>query len=509
MFVNIPAGEIRVATGEPFSWNARWVRSIRELWKLSTITTQLNLGELKLTKSELIATNLPHPTAAQHSAKLGILIISYLFPPAGGIAVQRALSLAKYLPASGFEVHILRASNAAAPVMDPALCRHVPKSVSVHSAFTPEIGFWLRHTIWNWLSQRRTGSTAQAGLHSSPLPNRGLRAFVAGLFRRILCPEPEVLWFPFAVRQANRVVRQHAIDVVMVTAPPFSAFLVGNALKRRFPHLKYVADFRDEWISFYLKDFEFQSSEHTRRRAMQVERDTVESADLVVAVTESSLQEIRNRHPGQPNRKFRCISNGFDPEAFKDYRPRQNREKHLVVTHVGTVYRTASPQYYLDALDELPEEIRSGIESRFIGRIDEAERHQFEGRMSIVRVLGFMPQIEALRVMEETDCLLLTMTNEISVPGKLYEYLAARKPIIALSPQGGEVQKLMSLIGAGWCVDYRKRTAIQSLMRHLYLEKATCGCVKFRNPDAEVVRQYDRSRLVANYASSLASILSR
>src|SRR5262249_27761111 len=145
--------------------------------------------------------------------------------------------------------------------------------------------------------------------------------------------------------------------------------LIGNALKKRFPQLTYVADFRDEWINFYLKEFAFQNSDYTRRRALKIEKDTVELADLVVAVTESSLGEIRKRNPDQPNRKFRCISNGFDPEVFKDCRPRYNREKKLIVTHVGTVYKPASSQYYLDALDELPEEIRSGIESRFIGRI--------------------------------------------------------------------------------------------------------------------------------------------
>src|SRR5215475_15723473 len=84
-----------------------------------------------------------------------ILIISYLFPPAGGIGVQRALSLARYLPASGFEVHVLRASNAAAPVFDPALSKRVPASVQVHGSFTPEAPFWLRHTVWNWLSRKK------------------------------------------------------------------------------------------------------------------------------------------------------------------------------------------------------------------------------------------------------------------------------------------------------------------------------------------------------------------
>jgi hypothetical protein len=68
-----------------------------------------------------------------------LLIVSYLFPPNGGIAVQRALSLAKYLPENGFEVHVLKGRNAASPANDPSLLQHIPPSVRVHDAFTPEI----------------------------------------------------------------------------------------------------------------------------------------------------------------------------------------------------------------------------------------------------------------------------------------------------------------------------------------------------------------------------------
>src|SRR5690242_4530329 len=79
-----------------------------------------------------------------------ILIISYLFPPAGGIGVQRALSLAKYLPGCGFEVHVLRANNAAAPVKDPDLLKHLPPQLMVHNAMTPELPFGFRQAVWRW-----------------------------------------------------------------------------------------------------------------------------------------------------------------------------------------------------------------------------------------------------------------------------------------------------------------------------------------------------------------------
>lgn len=458
--------------------------------------------------------SLDRPTLEQQKQgrKLRILLISYLFPPAGGIGVQRALSLARYLPDCGFEVHILSAANAAAPVRDPALCQRVPSEVKQYHAFTPEIPFWVRHTIWNYLSGGKNPKEGDSKSHEQVVASNGspkaggVKSLATRAIRRILSPEPEVLWAPFAIRKAKQVVRKHGIDVVMVTAPPFSSFLVGNALKRSFPSLKYVADFRDEWISFYLKDFEFQSSDFTRQKAIAIERQTIESADLVVAVAQTSLKEIKSRYPDQPATKFACISNGFDPEAFSGLLPRENHEKKLIVTHVGTAYKTASPQFYLNAVDGLPEELRNQIETRFVGRITEVERLQFEGRKSNNQLLGFMPQHQALRYMEDTDCLLLTMTNNISLPGKLYEYLAASKPIIALSPAGGEVDNFLRETGTGWCVDYCDQEGIQELLIKLCRQKLEQGTLSGFTPDECIVTKYARPNLIKEYASIISRL---
>lgn len=424
-----------------------------------------------------------------------LLLVSYLFPPAGGIAVQRALSLAKYLPQNGFEVHILKARNAAVPVMDPGLLRQVPSSVQVHEAFTPEIPFQVRHKIWQLLGRR--GGTAPAGqTHKQSLVRR--------LIQHVLCPEPEVLWAPFAVRVARKVVRRHAIDAVMITAPPFSAFLVGNALKREFPHLKLISDFRDEWLDFYLKDFEFQSGERTRRCAAEIERETVTLSDLIVAVTPSTLETMRRRYPELPEKKWACVANGYDPEAFSGFQARRHNGDRMVVTHVGTAYKTASPRYYLDALDALPEEIRSRIETRFVGRVSAGEERVLESRRSPVKILGFMPQVQALRQIEETDYLLLTMTNDISLPGKLFEYLATGKPILALTPGHGEVARILRETGAGESVEHDDPAAIRRMLEAAW-QRARSGDPPPEG-NREAVRGYERPRLTAEYAQRIRTL---
>lgn len=433
------------------------------------------------------------------SPPIRLLLIAYAFPPIGGIMVMRALSLAKYLPACGFEVHVLSAANAAAAQRDPGLLAHVPDSVTLHHAFTPELPFHFRKRLWNLVSGYKNRPSAQS---PSPAPESG--SWLANLARRIFCPDPQVAWVPFAIRAARRIIRRRRIHAVLVTAPPFSSFLIGNSLKSAFPHVRLISDFRDEWLRFYLTDFDFLRSDFTRRRAEQIESQTVSLSDLVVAVTESSLREIRSRYPNQPDSKFALIHNGYDPDALRPLfeqprsAPAEPRSK-VVITHLGTAYRTASPSYFLDAIQSLPDDIRSRLEIRFIGRVSETEERLFASSGPGIRVLGFLPQQQALAWLAETDYLLLTMTNEFSLPGKLFEYLASGKPIIALSPENGEVARLIAEAGAGWCVPHDQPQAI----RRVVAEAVRCALennIPFRTR-REVISRFERPRLVASYAA--------
>lgn len=413
--------------------------------------------------------------------------------------VMRALSLAKYLPTFGFEVHVLSAANAAAPLRDPGLLAHVPPSVTLHRAFTPELPFHFRKRLWNLVSGHRDAPPAQ-----SPSAAAQQDSWIANLARRIFSPDPQVAWVPFAIRAARGIIRRHRIQAVLVTAPPFSTFLIGNSLKSSFPHIRLISDFRDEWLRFYLTDFDFLRSDFTRRRAEQIEARTVSLSDLVVAVTESSLREIRSRYPGQPDSKFALVHNGYDPDALRPLfdhphtTPTGPRSK-VVITHLGTAYRTASPSYFLDAIQSLPDEIRSRLEIRFIGRVSETEERLLASSGPGIRVLGFLPQQQALAWLAETDYLLLTMTNEFSLPGKLFEYLASGKPIIALSPENGEVARLIAETQAGWCVPHDQPEAIRRVVADA-VRCALDNSIPFRTR-REVISRFERPRLVSSYAT--------
>jgi hypothetical protein len=423
-----------------------------------------------------------------------------MFPPAGGIAVQRALSFARYLPEAGVEVEVLTARNPAVPVLDPGLLDKVPPQVKIHRTFTPEISVAMRQRIWRLLSAGRRNAAPAPAEAGTPAKSGGSRG-LAGIARSILTPDPEVVWVPFARRAAARLLRQRPFDAVMITAPPFSTLMVGPWLKQRFPNVRLISDFRDEWLNFYLNTFDFHSSPAIRKQAAVIERQVVDSSDIILSVTPGIVDELQHRYPHIAPARFACIPNGYDPASFRDFRPRPHDLGKVVITHAGTVYKTSAPVAFLDALDALPDGLRSRFEIRFVGRVSDDVKSLFANRKADIRFLGFLPQAEALKTLEETDYLMVTLLDTHHVTGKLFEYLATAKPILAFTPAGGELDRLLAETGMGQCADPADPAACVALLERA--EAAARGGTAFHHPRPEAVRRYERP----DHARQLAALL--
>jgi glycosyltransferase involved in cell wall biosynthesis len=434
-----------------------------------------------------------------------VLLVSYLFPPAGGIAVQRMLAMARYLPENGIDVQVLCASNPSVPTMDASLVSRIPANVQVTRTWSPEIPYSIRQGLWRRLAALRHAKPAAASKSASPQPSRPSSSALKNIVRRILSPDPEVLWVPGALRAARRTVARDGIDIVLVSAPPFSSLLIGNRLKRDFPILKLVSDFRDEWLDFYLNAFEYFRSDSIRRHATRIEAETVHNSDLVLSITNSCVNTIRSRYPSLPDDRFLCLPNGFDPAMFADFQPKPHGEQVLRVAHVGTVYPTATPRFYLDALDALDDRTRARISTHFVGRVTDEERGSMLKRKSHIVEHGFVPQSQAVEAMAEADVLLLTMTDPSFTSGKIYDYLATGKPILAISPRGGEVDDVLRETGAGWLADPSQPGSIRDALLEI-LALRDSGVLASRSRPEHVAR-YARPSLVASFATRLQALL--
>lgn len=417
---------------------------------------------------------------------------------------MRVSSLARYFPSEGLRVDVLTARNAAAVGNDTNLLKQIPTEVTVHRTLTLDLPFSLKKRLKRLIGGEKAPATLQSGSAHTPKSNP-----IKRILENTLVPDPQVTWVPVLKRAACRIITRRKIDVVLITVPPFSSVLLAAHLRKKFPDLPIVLDFRDEWLTttFTLVSFLFSRTERARKIAENAEAGAIASATAVVAVTEAARREIRARYPHEPESKFQLVPNGF---IATDIRPGSSSASHprgnkILVTYVGTVYASTEPTKLVEALLSLPPEVRDRFTLRFIGHIEGAHFRELLLTLGeMVDLKGFLPQREALALMNETDYVLLINQDPLNVGGKFYDYVGARKPILGVVHPDGESRRLLDELCAGWWAANHDVSGI----RQLFLDAANRGKAPFKEfqPNTEKIAGYERKVLAQAYAGLLRSI---
>ena len=429
-----------------------------------------------------------------------VLLITYSFPPAAGVGVLRAFSLAKYLPENGVQVEVLTARNAAAVGHDASLLRQLPAGVKVHRSWTLDLPFAVRKAIKKAVS-RPGGSAAGGGGKGAP----GRPGLLKRVLGNLLLPDPQVGWLPFALPAARRIVRRSKVDAVLITVPPFSSVLLAKGLRKSFPGLPIVVDFRDEWLTTTIDLVSFNNNPRARAVAHKAEAEAVQAASAVVCVTHAAVRELRGRYPGEAAEKFQWVSNGFDLATGAVQGRERAAAGATVLTYLGTVYGSTDPTRVVEAFLGLPEEMRRRIRFRFVGHIESAAYRETLLRLGEqVELVGFLPQAEALRYIETTDYLLLVTHDPINVAAKLYDYLGSGRPILAAVHPTGDVRRILDETRAGWAADGNDVEALQRMLTEA-VERRERGGEEFA-PDVERIGGYHRRPLAARYAGLLGEL---
>jgi glycosyltransferase involved in cell wall biosynthesis len=433
---------------------------------------------------------------------LNVMLVTYSFPPVGGVGVLRAASLARYLPAEGIRLDVLTTRNPSAVGTDSGLLKEIPAEVEVHRTLTLDLPFGLKKAIKKLITRGKPAAPTAAASGPPGKPN-----FLKRIIQDVLLPDPQVTWLPVLARAAKRLVKSRNIDLVLITVPPFSSVLLVEKLRKQFPRLPIVVDFRDEWLSTTIDLVSFSSSERAARVAREAEASAVKNATAVVAVTEAARREIRSRYPQEPEDKFQLLPNGFDATRLSPSVPSSvpKTSDRIVATYVGTVYGSTEPTSLVAALQTLPADVKSRFLLRFIGRIEEpGYRDALLQLGDMVELKGFLPQKEALAAVSEADYALLITHDPLNVSAKFYDYIGAGKPILATVHPDGEVRRMLEELRAGWWADSRNIERI----RQLFLDAAARGDAlrsQFQ-PDVARVAQYERKVLAQRYARLLHSI---
>ena len=395
------------------------------------------------------------------------------FPPAGGGGVQRPLKLAQYLPALGIETHVLTPEDPKWVHRDPEL--RIPTQAWVHRA-------------------RFVGPRARRPAEELARTDGLERALVQAQVtaRRLLVPDASVTWNLTAVPAGIRIARREGIDVVITTSPPGSVHFVGAAVQKA-TGARWIADLRDPLVAFQHRRADTVATRARQATAAQVARLVARRADAVTCVSEAIADEVRGL---DPRGLVRTIANGcdFDDFAGLEYQP----SPRFRITHAGSFFGKRDPKPFLQALQD------SGLDAvaRFVGDFRDADREWAEtlGLGDRLELLDYLPRMESLRLQRDSEALLLLVPDADGrgkgvLSGKVFEYLAAGRPILAAVPPDGAAAELIRETGAGVVVAPDDVDGIRSALEELHARFSNGGLPPVELSDRDRHRLSRRARV--------------
>jgi glycosyltransferase involved in cell wall biosynthesis len=379
-----------------------------------------------------------------------VLIISYYWPPAGGSGVQRWLKFTKYLPRNNWKPIIYTPENSYFEVKDEALLNDIPIEAEIWK--TP---VWEPYGLKDRLFGK-VGKSQSAGVISNKdsLKNKLLN-WVRG---NIFIPDPKIYWVKPSVKVLLSKIKKEGIEHIITTGPPHSMHLIGLGLKKLMPNLRWIADFRDPWSELDLLD-EFHLSNSSRKKHQDLERKVLRNADVTLTVSETWVKDLK-RLGGN---RVELITNGYDDDDF-DSNPKRNDR--FIIGHYGLLNHLRNPKNLWEALNVLCKEntdFNDKLEIHLSGNIDAEvilEIESYRYLKTKVKQLGYLSHAEVLSEYNEASVLLLLLFNSKSgignYPGKIFEYFAVQKPILAFGPDDSDTERLIEKTKTGIYFSYDK-----------------------------------------------------
>lgn len=380
---------------------------------------------------------MPNATDKADQPPRRVLVVSYTFPPVGGAGVQRVTKFVKYLHRYGWQPTVLTVANPSVPALDHSLQADVPEGTEVFKAASREPGYELK--------AKATGASADSGSSKGGMKRRLLGAGGKAA-RAMLQPDPQILWYSGAVREGLRVLSSQRYDAIFATAPPFSALLIASKLAKS-TKVPLVVDYRDEWTisNDYWENKKLGPI--SSKVQSQMQKSVLRRASAVIATTRQSADSLRTLCQSASSRAtVSWIYNGFDRDDFSPPATPDHASTRFRLAYTGTLWKltsmaplVAAAQRLADRNPGLAKELEVVIAGRRIG--EQAELvEKLRNTSCQVEAHDYVPHASAIGLLQGADasCLLLSAVPgaERVVPAKLFEYMACRRPILAILPRG-------------------------------------------------------------------------
>jgi glycosyltransferase involved in cell wall biosynthesis len=419
---------------------------------------------------------------------LKVLIITYYWPPAGGSGVQRWLKFVKYLQNFDVEPIVYTVDNANYPKEDKTLLHEVPTNIKI-----------LKQPIWeptNLLFWKK--KEAQKSDVSNAV-NNGFLSFIRGNF---FIPDPKIFWVNSSVKFLHQYLKENKVEVVISTGPPHSMHLIAQKLKQK-TNIKWIADFRDPWSNLYYNE-EFRQLSFAKKKNEKLENSVFKNADCILTVSNSLKKEF-----DQKATRVEVITNGFDDEVVTN--TLIILDEKFSISYIGLLPKQSNPKLLFKVLSTLCAEdtdFKANLKLNFIGDISQDVKQEIinYNLLENTNFIGYVSHKEAIAYQRKAQVLLLLIPNvaksEGILTGKLFEYLTAKRPILAMGPETGDLSEILKNTSSGVVVDFGNEAKLTSEIRNLYQQYKT-GDLQVNSKNIE---QFHRKELTKSLSEIIKNL---
>lgn len=404
--------------------------------------------------------------------------------------MQRWLKFVKYLPDFDVEPFVYTPLNPHYPLQDPSLVSEVPKGVPVIKKRILEPYSFSR------LFSKKETATISSGIIAEEKKQSPLQKLMLFIRGNLFIPDARVLWVKPSVKYLKEYLQQNKIDTIITTGPPHSLHLTGLKLQKELG-MKWIADFRDPWTNIgYHKKLRLTS--RAEKKHIKLELEVLENANHIVTTSFTTAKEFREK----TSRPVTVITNGFDETVVTEVEP----DKSFIIAHIGSLLSGRNPVNLWKVLGELVienESFKRDLNLQLTGVVSKEVLDAIKnaGLQNNLEEKDYVAHREALTLQRKARLLLLIEIDSEEtrgiIPGKVFEYLAAKRPIVAVGPGNWDVEKVFEETGAGRVFGYN---AHEKMKKEILLQYR-----KFKEGESHIqpgdLEKYTRKNLTRSMAA--------
>lgn len=422
------------------------------------------------------------------------LVITYYWPPAGGPGVQRWLKFVTYFKDFGIEPVVFIPDNPHYPLQDKSIVSEIPEGIEIiRFPIKEPYGF---AKIFSKKKTNQVSSGIITNKNQSALEK--LLLWIRGNF---FIPDARIGWVKPAVIFLKEYLAKNDMDIVISSGPPHSLHLIGMALKEELG-IKWVADFRDPWTTIHYHQ-SLRLNKRAQKKHLKLESKVLNNSDLVVVTSARTKKEFQNI----TSVPIEVISNGYD--ILEKIEP--NLDAQFSIAHIGSLLTNRNPELLWEILSELKDENKvfsKNLLIKLVGAVSEdvLESLAVFGLTENYKTLGYVSHQEAIQIQHDAQVLLLVEMDSPEtksiIPGKLFEYVAANRPILAMGPEGSDVEEIIKETNTGVYFKYTDKEKLKQQVQ-LYYEAYLKANL---NVNSKNIEKYSRSALTKSLSTILLNI---